>query len=145
MSDPYWKGMFPDYAEGLADGGGGGGGDVTPPVGGATPPVSVVYAEVATSPVVITVVDADSAIGFVAIAVKFASSDVAEAILLGVTSDPVTSNGYQAPYARLSTTTGGGGAGVGYTFNVVRDGGWPADDVASFIVKATDSAGNILV
>lgn len=124
---------------------GGGGGDADPPTDAATTPVSIVYTEVASATVDITVVDAASAIGFVAIAVKYASREHVETIMLGVTSGGAgTFGGFLAPYDERSTITGGGEAGGGYTFKIAHNDGWPENDVAQFIVKATDTAGNIL-
>lgn len=117
----------------------GGAGETVPPTANVTPPGSVDYAIAKDSPVVIVVQDASSAVGLVSISVKFANSDKSEFIYGGNGNVTGFAQGYQT-----STISGSGAAGVGYTFNVRRDGSWPKGTNASFKVIATDALGNIL-
>ena len=120
---------------------GGGGGDVTPPTASATFPASQDYTLVRGAAVVVPVVDAASSVGLVAISVQLAGNIHTEAIYLG----NGLASGFQKGYALYSYITGNGTAGVGYTFNIVRDDQWPKGTAAQFTVRAADTKGNVLL
>jgi len=96
-------------------------------------------------PGVVDVIDAASAIAFLAVFVKFSDRTAAELVYAGTGS----SAGFVSPYISFSTITGNGSAGVGYRLSVRRDDNWPkptkGDPIAAtFFYKAVDAKGNVL-
>lgn len=136
----------------------GGGGDVvapiltpvsptpntTPGTGGAFP---ATYTTAKDTPIVESVVDASSAIAFVSITVKFSDRTVTESVYEGKPS--VDGNaGFVIPYRAFSSVSGSGAAGVGHSFSLRRDDGWPgtanAVTLVGIRVKAVDASGNVV-
>lgn len=143
------------------------GADATPPaIGTVTPLANTAPGDVGAfpasfttakdTPIVIPVVDAASAVGFVVLSVLY--GDIAlwaaepdrrvwQVIYAGRPGIEGLS-GFHDGYAAHSTLTGTGTAGVGFTFGVRRDGGWPARNGLAMPVaidsQAVDEKGNVL-
>lgn len=132
--------------------------ETTPPtVGTVTPDVSEApgspgafpdtYDAAKIVPITIPVVDASSDVAFVVLSVSYSSRPTWETIYAG---RPLTDGvaGYFSGYAAASSISGTGAAGVGFTFSVRNDSGWPSRaDLPSSItidIKAVDARGNVL-
>lgn len=99
------------------------------------------------TPIVVTVVDASSAVAFVSISVKFSDRNYTEEIYAGQGGA-----GWDALFVTGSAVTGSGAAGVGYTFSIRRNGGWPPGPnpdgtplTASLRVRGIDAKGNVIL
>lgn len=139
--------------------GGGGGGDTSPPAIGTLTPTdgslapgspgafSASYGVARDTPIDVPIVDAASDLGYVAIAARFSDSPPWETVYMGrPESDGI--NGYKDGYKANSTLTGSGAAGVGCTFGIRRDGGWPGiiglSTTVDLDIQASDTKGNVL-
>jgi hypothetical protein len=152
---PNW---FDEFIQDSITVGGGGGGDVTPPTMGVTSPTvntapgvgagfSAAYTTAKDTPIVLTVVDAASAIRLVTMVVQYEGRTTWEAIYIGRPGIDF-GLGFLDGYKLNSTVTGSGAPGVGYTFTLRNDTGWPGrPEVVSTIridTKAVDAGGNVL-
>lgn len=124
MSDPYWGGLFPDYAEGLADGGGGGG-DTTPPT------ITVLsYPTAPEEPFVLQIQDASPGIEYLGIFCTFASgSQQLVCLRRGV---------FLPPFDLDSVLDG---TASDYEATIYCRGGWPYG-TTTFAVDVLDGDGN---
>lgn len=139
--------------------------DLIPPVIGTVSPDAneapgdpgafpALYVDARDVPIVIPVVDADSAIVFVVLSVLF--GDQAWWDVYGKRWETIYSGrpledgdaAFRDGYAAFSAVTGSGAAGVGFSFSVRQDAGWTARNGLSMpvdiAIQAVDGKGNVL-
>jgi len=132
---PNW---FDEYVEDNLTGGGGGG-DTTPPTDSASATFSGDYQVAKDQSITVGVVDAASGIAYVKVGAKL-TDRVPEELVYSGTGGPA---GFLPPYARYSSISGSGAAGVGYSLTVRRDDGWPKATSVAIRVVAVDAKGNV--
>lgn len=115
---------------------------------GSSGAFSDAYATAKDTAIVYTVVDVQSAIAFVSISVKFSDRTHTEEVYSG---RPILDGlaGFVTPYVTFSGLSGSGAAGVGVTFSIRRDDGWPAQTAnvttLELRIRAIDALGNLLI
>lgn len=105
--------------------------------------------------ITIPVIDAESVVGFVSLSVHYGDLVPPPGEAFGVwetvyAGRPVIDGnaGFREGYSESSAVTGSGAPGVGFTFNVRRDGSWPQRNGLALPItidtKAVDTKGNVL-
>lgn len=108
---------------------------------------SSVYGTARDTPITIVVLDTVNVVAFVVLSVLYAGRSAWETIYAG---RPLVDGvaGYRDGYTAFSGITGSGAPGVGFTFPVRRDAGWPGTPTLASEIKidiqAVDAAGNVL-
>lgn len=130
---------------------GGGAAETVPPTEAVTSPTpgllpgaagafSASYLTAKDTPVIHNIQDASSNVAFVKLSVAFSDRPATEEVYAGTGA----ATGFVYPYDLYSSVSGNGSAGVGYTFSIRRNDGWPAGVVMTLKSRAVDSKGNVL-
>lgn len=104
------------------------------------------YAAAQTVPIQIPVVDDESDIAFVVISLRYPGHTVWETVYSGAPGVEGT-GAFKPGWTVSSALAGDGSPAVGFTFDILPDGGWPAfvDDYSIEVdPRAVDSTGNVL-
>jgi hypothetical protein len=101
------------------------------------------------TPIVIPVYDAENAVAFVTLIVHYGDPELVKGETIYAGRPGVDGvDGYKPGYAAHSTISGNGDPGVGYTFTLRNDAGWPGQPTLSSQInidtKAVDNKGNVL-